>query len=499
MNLKSRKSKIVACTAIVAAIGGSAIAATAGASPAPPTATSKAASHPGKATVYGMAGVKAAAGTGLKAAIGTIQDWSTSGQLELNLENPGSADVKSGWTATLTFPKAVSVESPQIWGDFWNLKAEVVKAPKNSDHGDQVKISSKDPSGKAENETIAKGGKKKLTLGFSYKFDTSTIPAVKADAAVRGIQSWSPYVDPTMGQSNGTITWGKETFSIADYMHEKVPGTKNVTLAFITVDTQGKPAWAGQPTLSTDKKTYIDVVNGIRQRGGDVTFSFGGANGAMIDEKQSDPDKLAEMYKKIIKDYDLTKLDFDVEGAHEQQTQVNGVRAKALAKVQAWAKQQGRQLHISYTLAVLDSHGLNDSGVAVVDQAKKAGVNVDQVNIMTMDYGGDRSDMAKAAEDATDKTAAQLAKVYGKSASDMYKMIGVTPMIGVNDVPNETFKAGDAPKLRDWAKSKGVGMLSMWSANRDQPGSKNELYNHSGLLDQQPGEFSKAFAQYQGK
>ncbi|WP_438297455.1 chitinase [Streptomyces sp. HUAS TT7] len=463
------------------------------------TATSKAASHPGKVTAYGMTGVKAEADKGLKATIGTIQDWQTSGQLELNLENQGTGDVATGWTATLNFPTAVSVESPQIWGDFWNLKAEVVKAPKNSGHGDQIKISPKDATGKAENETIAKGGKKKLTLGFSYKFDTSTIPAVKADKAVQGMQSWSPYIDPTMGQSNGTITWDKDTFSVADYMTKKAPGTKNVTLAFITADTAGKPAWAGQPTLSTDKKTYIDVVNTIREQGGDVTFSFGGANGTMIDEKQSDPDKLAETYKKIVTDYDLTKLDFDVEGAHEQQTQVNEVRAKALAKVQAWAEQQGRRLHISYTLAVLDSHGLNDSGVAVVDQAKKAGVNVDQVNIMTMDYGGDRSDMAKAAEDATDKTAAQLAKVYGKPASDMYKMIGVTPMIGVNDVPNETFKTSDAPKLRDWARSKGVGMLSMWSANRDQPGSKNELYNHSGLLDQQQGEFSKAFAQYQGK
>ncbi len=41
-------------------------------------------------------------------------------------------------------------------------------------------------------------------------------------------------------------------------------------------------------------------------------------------------------------------------------------------------------------------------------------------------------------------------------------------MIGVNDVVTEIFKVDDATQLVDFAKSKGIGWLSMWSATRDK-------------------------------
>ncbi|CAM5489772.1 Glycosyl hydrolase OS=Streptomyces antimycoticus OX=68175 GN=SSPO_039840 PE=4 SV=1 [Streptomyces antimycoticus] len=42
-------------------------------------------------------------------------------------------------------------------------------------------------------------------------------------------------------------------------------------------------------------------------------------------------------------------------------------------------------------------------------------------------------------------------------------------MIGVNDVTGETFTLEDASGLARFAADKGIGRLSMWSAERDQP------------------------------
>jgi chitinase len=44
-----------------------------------------------------------------------------------------------------------------------------------------------------------------------------------------------------------------------------------------------------------------------------------------------------------------------------------------------------------------------------------------------------------------------------------------TPMIGVNDVEVEVFRVQDAVELREFAREKQLGGLSMWSATRDKP------------------------------
>ena len=46
-------------------------------------------------------------------------------------------------------------------------------------------------------------------------------------------------------------------------------------------------------------------------------------------------------------------------------------------------------------------------------------------------------------------------------------MIGITPMIGLNDVLTERFTLQDAQQLTDFAIENNVKELSMWSANRD--------------------------------
>ena len=65
----------------------------------------------------------------------------------------------------------------------------------------------------------------------------------------------------------------------------------------------------------------------------------------------------------------------------------------------------------------------------------------------------------------------QLDALYAgaKSDADLWAMVGSTPMIGQHDVQSEFFHAADAEETLAFAEDMGLGMLGMWSVNRDRP------------------------------
>jgi hypothetical protein len=72
-------------------------------------------------------------------------------------------------------------------------------------------------------------------------------------------------------------------------------------------------------------------------------------------------------------------------------------------------------------------------------------------------------------------------------------------MIGVNDVSSEIFKVDDATQLTDFAESKGLGGLSMWSATRDKQcdgGAKPSADATCSSIVQDKSAFSKAFGAF---
>ena len=73
-------------------------------------------------------------------------------------------------------------------------------------------------------------------------------------------------------------------------------------------------------------------------------------------------------------------------------------------------------------------------------------------------------------------------------------MIGVTPLIGVNDDSNEIFYPNDAQLLVNWANTNHIGELSMWELPRDLTGTLGavDAVNGSGVT-QTPFEFSEIF------
>ncbi|MGW3284361.1 glycoside hydrolase family 18 protein [Streptomyces sp. NPDC001002] len=270
-------------------------------------------------------------------------------------------------------------------------------------------------------------------------------------------------------------------------------GVKNYNLAFITDGGGCTPKWGGVSDLGTD--AVAAQIGALRAKGGDVRVSFGGASGSELATTCSSADALATAYGKVVDAYKLTKVDFDVEGGALPNTAANTNRAKAIAKLQA----AHPDLDVSYTLPVMPE-GLTQDGVNLLSNAKSNGVKINTVNIMAMDYGPAYSgDMGTYAEQAATATQAQVKSVLGLSDAAAWKTVAVTPMLGVNDVAAEIFKVDDATQLVNFAKSKGLGWLSMWSAGRDQQcagGTKPTADATCSSILQDKFAFSKAFAAF---
>ncbi|GGO96869.1 hypothetical protein GCM10012280_57340 [Wenjunlia tyrosinilytica] len=265
-------------------------------------------------------------------------------------------------------------------------------------------------------------------------------------------------------------------------------GLKSFTMAFITAS-GCKAMWfnAYDPRAGWAK----DQVDAIRAAGGDVKVSFGGASGIELAQACSTVDATAAEYNAVVKAYGLKYIDLDIEGSAAAEPASIARRSAALAKVQ----QANPGLRISFTLPVLPE-GLTSDGLNVVKSARDAGVTVDVVNIMAMDYY--RSvDYGDAAVQAANSTFGQLKGLYpGKSDAQVWAMVGVTPMLGQND-DGRIYDQADARQLVAFAKGKHVGLLAFWEETRDRNACNGALYMCTNI-PQAPYEFSKIFAGYSG-
>jgi len=309
---------------------------------------------------------------------------------------------------------------------------------------------------------------------------TPTAPQKPGDPAAAAA-GYAPYIDTSLAPAYDMLDTAEKT------------GVKEFNLAFITSGGSCAPLWGGVTDLASDK--VASQIGALRAKGGDVRVSFGGAAGSELALNCSSAGDLAKAYGKVIDEYKLTKVDFDIEGAALPDTAANSRRSQAIAQLQ----KEHPGLDVSFTLPVMPT-GLTQPGVDLVADAKKNGVKVDAVNIMAMDYGPAFSDdMGDYAIQAATATQGQIKGVLGLSEAAAWKAVAVTPMIGVNDVVTEIFKVDDAKQLVDFAKSKDMGWLSMWSSTRDKqcPGGEKPAADAtcSSIL-QEPLAFTKAFSAY---
>ena len=271
----------------------------------------------------------------------------------------------------------------------------------------------------------------------------------------------------------------------------------------------GEPAWAGLAALAPDAdfdqaRAINASIADFQAAGGDVMISLGGAFGTSLAQSfvasGRSATALAATYASIVDWYSLNRLDFDIEGAAVADPASIALRSEAIAILQ----QVRPDLEVWYTLPVLPA-GLTADGLEVVRSALAAGVTLDGVNVMAMNYGSwaapttgpNARPMGEYAIAAAESTHAQLTELFGEyGQAYAWRMLGVTPMIGVNDLTAEVFTVADAQLLEDFAREKGLGMLSMWSVARDNPGDLGRATATASGLDVAAGSFSGVFTDY---
>ncbi|MFE2216494.1 cellulose binding domain-containing protein [Streptomyces canus] len=429
-----------------------------------------------------VTGTAQAAGVGV--AYTRTSDWSTGYTAQYVVtNNSGTAD--KDWKLEFDLPSGSTL------GSLWNGESGVsgrhvtVKPPRwDTDGlaaGESVTVGfvvngTGDPTGcRMDDADCATDGSDAPT-----PTPTST-PTPTATGSPSVSAGFAPYVDTSLYPAFDLLASAAST------------GVKNYNLAFVTDGGGCTPKWGGVTDLASD--AVAQQIGALRAKGGDVRVSFGGASGSELATTCSSSDALAAAYGKAVDAYDLTKVDFDVEGGALPNTAANTRRAQAIAKLQS----QHPGLDVSYTLPVMPE-GLTQDGVDLLANAKSNGVKIDTVNIMAMDYGPSYSgDMGTYAEQAATATQAQVKGVLGLSDGAAWNAVAVTPMIGVNDVASEIFKVEDASQLVTFAKAKGLGELSMWSATRDKQcpgGAKPSADATCSSIVQDAFAFSKAFAAY---
>jgi hypothetical protein len=269
----------------------------------------------------------------------------------------------------------------------------------------------------------------------------------------------------------------------------RTTGLRGFTLGFVT-SVGCTASWfnAFDPRTGWERPD----VNAVRSLGGDVIVSFGGASGIELAQACPDVASLTREYQAVVSAYALKYVDFDIEGAAVAEPASLARRSAAMAALQ----RANPGLKISLTLPVLPS-GLVE-GVNVVRSARDAGVTLDVVNIMAMDYfQGTGVDLGAAAIQAARSTFNQLRSLFpSKTDTALWAMIGVTPMLGEND-DHSKFIQSDGRDLVAFANQQHLGLLSFWETTRDRNACTGALFQCTNIA-QQPYEFSKIFAGYRG-
>ena len=334
-----------------------------------------------------------------------------------------------------------------------------------------------------------------VATGTILTDDTATV--VGGTTAQWGNAFFAPYVDMAGWPVPDLVAMSKAT------------GASLFTLGFLQADANGKPAWGSftvLETTSTDAQAVAinSSIAKFRAAGGDVMISFGGVAGTSLAQYYAarglTAQALANAYAGVIDTYGVTHLDFDIEGAAIADAAAIALNSSALKLLQ----QSRPGVQIWYTLPVLPQ-GLTSDGIKVVQSALSAGVKLAGVNVMAMDYGEGPAPttgtgaqtMGTYAIQSAQSTYAQLSSVYANSGQTFgWNQIGVTPMIGVNDITSEVFTVADAQALNSFAVSKGLGMLGYWSVERDYPGTLGQPTHNASGVSSPAGSFSNAFNKY---
>ena len=278
-------------------------------------------------------------------------------------------------------------------------------------------------------------------------------------------------------------------------------GLRQFSLGFIVNGTAAcTPSWFNAYAMSAGFE-QSDIAS-LRAIGGDVKPSFGGEAGTELAQSCTDVPSLTAAYQSAITAYNLTQIDFDIEGSAVADPASIDRRSQAVAALQRTAAAAGKTLNVTLTLPILPS-GLTSDGLYVVESAVKYGAEFTLVNGMAMDFGDIEApnpggQMGTYAIDTAKSLYIQLTPLYPSlTSAQVWNMIGVTPMIGQNDNSSEVFYQADMRQLLAFAQQQHLGELAFWDVTRDGDACTGSLSKCTDIT-QTPYEFSKMIAPYQG-
>ncbi len=285
-------------------------------------------------------------------------------------------------------------------------------------------------------------------------------------AVARITPIYVPYVDVTL----------TPTYAFQDPTANPVG---EVALGFVVAakDAPCTPSWGGAYSLA-DAGSAIDVDRRVAQltkQGGHALVSFGGQANTELAVGCTDERRLAAAYGTVIDRYPVRTVDFDIEGAALGDAAANVRRARAIATLQRRRAAAHRPLGVWLTLPVA-TDGFTAEGLAAIAATLRAGVKLTGVNAMAMDFspvkGGGRRHMLKATTDALTAAHGQLESVTRSAglklaSAQIWAHLGVTVMIGRNDVEGQVFTLADAEGLKRFVRTHRLSRVSTWSINRD--------------------------------
>jgi hypothetical protein len=260
-------------------------------------------------------------------------------------------------------------------------------------------------------------------------------------------------------------------------------GAKYLTFAFIQTASAGSCTayWNGNTSMPLTQASFGSDISSIQAAGGNVIPSFGGftadSTGTDIADSCTSVSQIAAVYEKVITTYNVPRIDLDIEANSLTNTAGINRRNEAVAKVDAWAKANGRSIQFSYTLPTTTT-GLDSAEIPILQNAIADGATVSLVNLLTFDYFiGTKQEMATDTETAGSDLHSQLQSLYpSKTSAQLWAMIGITEMPGIDDFgPQEKFTKADGTTVLNWAESNKINTVSFWALERDNggcPGTK---------------------------
>ncbi|HTW11311.1 MAG TPA: chitinase [Solirubrobacteraceae bacterium] len=285
-------------------------------------------------------------------------------------------------------------------------------------------------------------------------------------------------------------------------------------LGFIVSDSAAPctPSWGNYYTLAQADQT-LDLgarIAQLRRQGGNAMISFGGQANTELAVGCANRAQLRAAYLAPIQRYHSTTVDLDIEGAALSDQAANQRRATAIAAIQRLLAARHTPLHVWLTLPVTN-RGLTSQDIAVIDSMLAARVTLAGINVMAMDYpvgeGAERNLFAtiRSSLYATHSQIQSLWRLHGLTGTPgaAWEHLGVTVMLGVNDITDEHFTVQDARLLTRFANKQGIPRVSAWSLNRDSEcGSAFPITGIvsntcSGVL-QEPLQFTHIFSGLRG-